>query len=359
MNLCLGGPTALCALRICRTHNISPRGKTVVRPASPAPYKCWTRKRLHEGLAPIEGLADAIGGEPIHVCVPSKNERVQSSSVRNIVCAPAWYRSPFVRVTDSLSYASPGLLFAQVAARLSLEQAALIAYELCGTYAYDPCSGTMLYGVEPACSVSELLAFLRDMPGRLGPRRKLERALYYVRDNSWSPMESVLALLLSLPLKGGGYEISRIALNRRAPHDEGPCARIPDILFGSSKVGINYEGEGHFGTRELTDAAMRAAADASAEALDRIYEAGQSVRSRIVRDKQRDRELLMAGYKVIPVTKEDLYDQAVLDDIVWQLCQMKAEEQGVTRPTKGSVVGGKREQAKRRALIARLMRPQK
>jgi hypothetical protein len=221
------------------------------------------------------------------------------------------------------------------------------------------CKRTILYGVEPVCSVSELLAFLRDMPGRIGPRRKLERALYYVSDNSWSPMESVLALLLSLPLKGGGYEISRIALNRRAPHDESPCARIPDILFGSSKVGINYEGEGHFGTRELTDAAMRAAAEASAESLNRVYEAGQFVRSRIVRDKQRDRELLMAGYKVIPITKEDLHNQAVLDDIVWQLCQMKAKAQGTTPPTKGSVVGGKREQAKRRALIAQLMRMQR
>ena len=359
MNLCLGGPTALCALRICRTHGISPRGKTVVRPASPAPYKCWTRRRLCEGLAPIEGLAGAIGGEQICVCVPSKDQRVQSSSVRNIVCAPAWYRSPFVRITDSLSYASPGLLLTQEAARLSLVQTALIAYELCGTYAYDPCSGTMLYGVEPVRTVSELHAFLRDMPGRIGPRRKLERALYYVRDNSRSPMESVLALLLSLPVEGGGYGICSITLNRRAPHDEDSCARIPDILFGSSKVGINYEGESHFDTRALTDAAMRAAAEASAEALDRIYEAGQSVRSRIVRDKQRDRELLMAGYKVIPVTKEDLYDQAALDDIVWQLCQLQAEEQGVTRPTKGSVVGGKREQAKRRALIAQLMRPQK
>ena len=194
MNLCLGGPTALCALRICRTHNISPRGKTVVRPASPAPYKRWTRRRLHEGLAPIKGLADAIGSEPIHVCVPSKEQRVQSSSARNIICAPAWYRSPFVRITDSLSYASPGLLLAQQAAHLTLVQTALIAYELCGTYAYDPCSGTMLYGVEPACTVDELLAFLHDMPGRIGARRKLERALYYVRDNSWSPMESALKI---------------------------------------------------------------------------------------------------------------------------------------------------------------------
>ena len=355
MNLCLGGPTALCALRICRVRHAMPHYLTIVKPPSPAPYSRWSAAHLREALAPIEGLADAMGTARIDVCVPHRKDRVQSTSVRNIVCAPSWFKSPFMHVNNSLSFAGPELLLAQEAAHGSLVSTALLAYELCGTYAHDPLANTMRYGLDPVCDRASIRRFIQDTPGKIRGRSKLTDTLTYVHENSWSPMESVLALVLSLPLSKGGYGIRQLTLNRRA-EDGQSCARIPDILLGSTKVGINYEGEGHFETNALTDAALQAAACASAESLARIEMAGQSVRDSIVRDKRRDRELLLAGYRVVTVTKEDLHNQPALDELVWQLQRLVALETSATEPTKTEIVGGRVAQAKRRGLLRQLMR---
>ncbi len=355
MNLCLGGPTALCALRICRVRHAMPHYLTIVKPPSPAPYSRWSAAHLREALSPIEGLADAMGPARIDVCVPHRKNRVQSTSVRNIVCAPSWFKSPFMHVNNSLSFAGPELLLAQEAARGSLTSTALLAYELCGTYAHDPLAKTIRYGLDPVCDRASIRRFIQDTPGKIRGRSKLTQALAYVRENSWSPMESILALVLSLPLSKGGYGVRQLTLNRRAP-DGQDCARIPDILLGSTKVGINYEGEGHFETVALTDAAIQAAACVSSESLAQIEMAGQSMRASIVRDKRRDRELLLAGYRVVTVTKEDLHNQPTLDELVWQLQRLVALETSATEPTKTEVVGGRVAQAKRRALLRHLMR---
>ena len=318
MNLCLGGPTALCALRICRVRHAMPHYLTIVKPPSPAPYSRWSAAHLREALSPIEGLADAMGPARIDVCVPHRKNRVQSTSVRNIVCAPSWFKSPFMHVNNSLSFAGPELLLAQEAARGSLTSTALLAYELCGTYAHDPLAKTIRYGLDPVCDRASIRRFIQDTPGKIRGRSKLTQALAYVRENSWSPMESILALVLSLPLSKGGYGVRQLTLNRRAP-DGQDCARIPDILLGSTKVGINYEGEGHFETVALTDAAIQAAACVSSESLAQIEMAGQSVRASIVRDKRRDRELMEYGMSVITMTKDDLNNITRLDREIYEL----------------------------------------
>ncbi len=308
-----------------------------------------------EALAPLEGLPEAIGDAPIDVCVSAKDRRLQVRGVTNRVFAPAWFMSPLVRVTDEFAFATPEFLLFHLAASDSLITTALVAYEFCGTYSFDPLSKSTLYGVDSVCTADSVRAFIAKMPGKIRGRTKLIQVISYVRDNSWSPMESVLALLLCLPTRDGGYGIDDIKLNRKSGEAEGPCARIPDILLGNTHVGINYEGEGHFGTRDLARAAHVAATDGSSESFELVENASRNVRTRIVADKQRDRDLILAGYRIVTVSKEDLHSTAHLDQLIWQVVKFAAEEQALAIPTKASVLGDAAAKAKRRNLIRQML----
>lgn len=355
MNLCVGGRTALCAVRLCRVRNTMPWSRTVVWPPNSTPYKSWTRARLLQALAPLDGLAEVIGDAAIDVCVPSPDCRIQVRGVTNIVSAPAWFKSPLVRVNDSFSFATPELLLAHLAAHDSLVTTALVAYELCGAYAYDPTTCQVVYGLRSACTVDDLQRFIDEMPGRIRGRKRLAEAAGYVRDNSWSPMESVLALVLCLPPTEGGYGMGDITLNRSVQNEDADGERIPDILFGSTHVGINYEGEGHFGTQNLTQVAHLAAAKGSTDSFDMVEAAGRDVRARIVRDKRRDRDLIFANYKVVTVTREDLYSTSVLDRLVWQVAKLVAKERDVKAPTLSEIAGDGEVRARRRELLRQML----
>ena len=115
-----------------------------------------------------------------------------------------------------------------------------------------------------------------------------------ILDQSASPRESALALLLFLPKRLGGYEIPRGILNKRLSSTaiEDGHDIIPDILWSDERTTIEYEG-----------------------VLDHDGE------SNLPRDARRKNRLIKFGYKVISVTNSQLQSIRDTDEIAWQTCK--------------------------------------
>ena len=125
---------------------------------------------------------------------------------------------------EGLLVASPELCFFQLASELSFAKLVQLGYELCGTYSLPMRDDYAKQGVEsiedaaynhsPLTTKKRLSAFVAQMSGRHGYKRA-SRALTYVIEASGSPMETNLAILLTLPSSQGGYGLPLPEMNKR------------------------------------------------------------------------------------------------------------------------------------------------
>ena len=325
MRVTVSGLAALRALRVFRASRATLPAERVLPPTpDPSP-----RRRWGAGLFPLERLAldEPPSAEcPIELVVPRAAARVQA---RFVTCSVHPSRLPaesFVDLGDGLFVPCPELLFLQLSRVMMPEALALLGYELCGTYARDPRDprgGVVTYDVPPVTSASSIASYLDACgvhSGVLESRRMLAR----VRDNSWSAMESVMALLAALPVHQLGYEFGDIVLNVR--HGATPElvalgakeSRVPDIEVVGTHVGFNYDGRGHLDLESI--AAAAAAGDATREL--------RAVREKNYDDIKRDRELAAGGCIIFPVVSQDLYAPGGLDAVMLEAAQAMHEIDG-------------------------------
>lgn len=142
----------------------------------------------------------------------------------------------------------------------------LIATEFMGSYRLGSTSMPTTYQLKPIMTRTSMNQFVSDMPRMYG-RNRLDVTMDYAFPQSASPMETALALLLSLPKAYGGYGLPKPVLNRKLPvsnHERlwagGPSIR-PDLLWENAKLAIEYdsnEEHGDAGPRKLADDAARA-----------------------------------------------------------------------------------------------------
>lgn len=154
-------------------------------------------------------------------------------------------------------------------ARDSIERlvaAVLIACEFAGSYRLGACEGGTRYHVSPLMSKESLGRVIASLEGTANKTRAAEVAgLFY--EGSASPMETALALMLTLPVNLGGLGLPRAELN--APVDVTEARGVlsdrdevvPDMLWRFWRVVIEYDSaEFHEmrGTRQLEEDARRA-----------------------------------------------------------------------------------------------------
>ena len=325
MRAAVNGLTALRALRVFRGSR-APLAAERVPPPPPDPSP---RRRWCAGLLPLERLAldePPSAERPVELVVARAGERVQA---RFVTCSVHPTRLPadsFVDLGDGLFAPCPELLFLQLSRVMMPEALALVGYELCGTYARDPRDpqgGDVTYDVPPATSASAIASYLDACgvhAGVMDSRRMLAR----VRDDSWSPMESVIALLATLPVHELGYEFGDIVLNvRRGASPELVAlgvkeSRAPDIEVAGTHVGFNYDGRGHLDLESIVAAA--ATGDATREL--------QAVREKNYDDIKRDRELAAGGRIIFPMVSQDLYAPGGLDAVMLEAAQAIHEIDG-------------------------------
>lgn len=319
MRLALTGLTALRIWRGIRTGKLPDAtvGERIDLPApDPAPHKRWTPKTFDLSFVGIEGPLD--DAHPIHVAVPEAKKRIRARGVTCSAYAGIPSRS-FVDIGHGVAIARPELIFAEMGAAMSLPIQLLLGYELCGCYsrdALDPRGEGITYSLDPLTTPDAIKNYLEGchhLPGIWQSRYVLP----YLAANAWSPIESVIAQMSLLPVEEAGYGLGNLVLNQRIGYGDGG-SRVPDILFAGTHVGLNYDGGGHFGLDDVIAAA----------GTDREKEVVAKARSKIVDDKRRDRELLVAGYSVLAVTSEDLYEPGGLDAVMAQVIELIERETG-------------------------------
>lgn len=319
MQLALSGLTALRIWRAIRAGKLPGVrvGARIDLPApDPAPANRWTQKAFDLAFLGINEPLDQ--NHPLHIAVPDAKLRIRTHGT---ACS-VFTRIPtgsFVDVGHGVAIACPELVFAEMSAAMNRLVQLLLGYELCGGYSRDdadPREGEVTYSVDPLTTPEAIGAHLegcRHMP-RIWQSREV---LPYLLGNAWSPIEAIIAQMIVLDPCESGYGLGDLVLNQRIGYGDGG-SRVPDILFAGTHVGLNYDGGGHFGLDDVIAAA----------GTDREKEVVAKARSKIVDDKRRDRELLVAGYSVIAVTSEDLYEPGGLDAVMAQVIELIERETG-------------------------------
>ena len=333
MQITFNKQTALAITRKLRTARTAPRswGKRVdlVDP-DPAPRIRWTRK-LIEQSACCDLVANA-GNMPaeIDIAVTREESRLEMRTACNTIYGPSCSLPPrsFIEVQPGIAISCPELLFIEMATELDPASHLMLGHELCGGFsrdAADPRNGDVTFPCPPVTTRSKIASYL-GKTRRIAGAKQARRTLEILTDNAWSPTESIIAAMASLPFGEYGYDLGSCELNVRIDtpgklvRATSKTSRVPDILFAGTPVGINYDGAVHLDLDSIVKAAIELERNPgqaqNQQALDAVV---REVRRKAVDDIRRNRELAADGLVVFPVTKEDLYEEGGLDRVMLQV----------------------------------------
>lgn len=259
-------------------------------------------KRHVPRVSPLDCEALALHGlkeSPVSLLVPSGSARRHPPGTECHVWSTPLPRNPFVSVAPGIWCSSPGFTFAQMAQQLELARLVLLGYELCGTYALAPhelapgldawpfddgagqASGRDLSpdyrypfegGSPPApgfieapsrTTAAQLAGLAHDVAGANGAKR-VAAASALVANGAASPMESALAMLLTMPMRLGGYGFCLPEMNARIDFDQrahGMTSRqylVCDLYWPSARVALEYDSNGfHTGPSQIARDSIR------------------------------------------------------------------------------------------------------
>ena len=195
--------------------------------AAPLNHDRRQRRRVAPSSPPDISLARQLNKlglrYPIRAMVSKPQVRRTSRKlISSVSCGPL-PEGCIVDVGGGLFVASPELCFFQMTRELSLAKLLELGLELCGSYAL-PVPGVnygeaaiaerRLYGKDRLTDTSKLEAFLARTSGMYN-QRYLPKILQRITDNSASPMETKLFVLLTLPYKLGGFGFEMPELNAK------------------------------------------------------------------------------------------------------------------------------------------------
>ncbi len=195
--------------------------------------------------------------KPIDVLVANKSDIRRSAFAVGRLWGAAVPHKALYGVSDRCLVSSPEFTFLQMAQQLDVLGLVQFGFELCGSYALDQDAESGFVARSPITDVESLRAFARLFPGRLGSAAAL-RACRFILDGSASPMETILAMLLCLPLAKGGYGIASpqlnhvISINRSACRVAHQAHLVCDCYWPDSKVAVEYDSDAfHTGAEKI------------------------------------------------------------------------------------------------------------
>lgn len=162
---------------------------------------------------------------------------------------------------EPLYVSTPEFCFLQMAGVLPFVQLIALGFELCGTYAAF--GDRTQYNTRPLTTPEKLEAFLARASGFKGVKQA-RRALRHILPSSASPMETNLALLLSLPYALGGYGIAQPRMNHRVDMPNAVKRRSSsqyfkcDLYWEDANLAIEYDSDlMHAGINKTVRDALR------------------------------------------------------------------------------------------------------
>lgn len=199
---------------------------------------------LGEQVERARDLCAADG--PLDVVVPDVSSRLgRRGDVRSRVWAGPLLERHLLLVGDGISVCRPVVVFVQLATLMDDISLAEVGYELVGNYALAKDSRRGFESdAEPLATMEELRAYA-SAARALGVRgaARAVRALGLMADNSNSPKESCVGILLALPRVRGGAGVPGFRMNVtiRLPEELadtlGQRTIIPDFSWPNGTVG--------------------------------------------------------------------------------------------------------------------------
>ena len=212
-----------------------------------------TRVRSLAGGAPTVAKIEMFESEHPDLSLETIDVLVQYGDQRKVPHTKNHVRSlsfpdrSFYRLDDGVYVASPELCLLQLASKLSEPQAVKLALEMCGGYAIDVHDEEMGFCKRPPLtSASKLDAYAKRLYKQGGGARALH-PLRYVADNSASPRETALYMLLCLPPRFGGYGLALPEMNKRielSPREQlvlGNRYFECDLYWAEKRVAVEYD----------------------------------------------------------------------------------------------------------------------
>lgn len=172
--------------------------------------------------------------------------------------------APELELGEETYVASPALNWVLESAHVDDVAALEIAMEMCGSYARSP-ESALLTQLPSACTPSTLLHGVQALAQAVRGQRVpgLPRALKmarFVLGSSASPMETKVAILLSLPVFFGGWGVKGLLLNRRVEltSEQREIADKPYLVLdgyvAGNRIGYEYDSREY---HDLTDRGYR------------------------------------------------------------------------------------------------------
>lgn len=229
-----------------------------------------------------------VVGRPIHLLTSNARFRSKARHVQSHIWQGPYPKGSFVRIESGLYTCSPELAFIQLAQCMETVALVEVGFELCGRYLTSNEESQMRQR-EPLTCVESLRSYAMSNSSIRGAHAALH-ALQHVADNSASPMETKLAMVLSLPRRKGGYGLPLPLMNHRA------CARgrtfYLDICWPKARIGGEYD--------------------------SRQFHSGAD---RNIHDSQRRNALADEGFTIVTITAPELRNLDAFDGIAVQFAK--------------------------------------
>ena len=269
-----------------------------VDPASPGTARPHNGNPLPLGKSTdaaviVKDLLDpALRFDTVEVLVASRTN-APDPLVTCRTCTVALPPASFYKVSRGVFIASPELSFVQMGSVLPIAQLIEYGLRLCASFHITPYAETVERHLEKTTTPTRLANYAQKASGVAGAV-KARQAAKYILAGAESPMEIKLEMLLCCPQRLGGYGLPKPLLNRTIlpGKDAGIVDKgsyRPDLSWPDRKVAVEYDG-------------MLAHLD-------------------VQQDKRRINDLETMGWKVISVTKRELYDAILFDKLARKLAK--------------------------------------
>lgn len=211
MSIVLSHITARTCLRVSPGIPILETAPSTSMPLKPKAFNPADVSRAREFLAshgvPQKDLAT------LHILVRSPSERCSAKGVVSHVWRYPIPPSGLLKIDSGIFMVSPEVCAQQLATALKETELIEYLFELCGAYALPLHDGDYTER-KPLTTVDALRKHVCNAAGQRGANI-LKRVLPFVRDGARSPMETALCMLLILPRRLGGANLSRLKLAHR------------------------------------------------------------------------------------------------------------------------------------------------
>lgn len=184
---------------------------------------------------------------PYRILVPRRGSNLRSRQCMRKRMVEPFPAGSFFDCGNGVYIASPELCAIHFAERAPLWQTALLCCELLGRYAIDPRDRKLVVRA-PLSSIASLSAYCKQA-NRTPGVKNASRAARLSVENSYSPMESKLALILSAPGAYGCFGLPKPVMNKevavRDGASGGKTTRKPDLLWEEHGIALEYESSEH------------------------------------------------------------------------------------------------------------------